>query len=121
MMLPAAPVLLRGGSLNNYPKAKLVTIRALRNLIRYFRHAQRDLTNGFKSYRKEVLDTKDIDNPESSGFDLTVEILIKAHIPGYRSSEMAVNWSDRPAVEAKRTLSRNGSIYGRTGQRSTVS
>jgi hypothetical protein len=40
------------------------------------------VTNAFKAYRKEVLDGIGIDTLEASGFDLTVEIPLKAHIRG---------------------------------------
>jgi uncharacterized protein (TIRG00374 family) len=103
-----------GGSLNNYPRAKLIANRAFNNLVRLsFGMPNRDITNAFKAYRREVLDTIGIDNLESGGFDLTVEIPIKAHILGFRSSEVPVSWTDRTAGEAKLKLSRNGSIYGK--------
>jgi uncharacterized protein (TIRG00374 family) len=103
-----------GGSLNNYPQAKLIANRIFNNLVRLsFGMPNRDITNAFKAYRKEVLDTIGIENLESSGFDLTVEIPIKAHILGFRSSEVPVSWYDRTAGEAKLKLSRNGSIYGK--------
>ena len=103
-----------GGSLNNYPRAKLIANRTFNNLVRLsFGMSNRDITNAFKAYRKEVLDSIGIDNLESSGFDLTVEIPIKAHILGFRSSEVPVSWYDRTAGEAKLKLSRNGSIYGK--------
>lgn len=103
-----------GGVLNGYPRAKLIANRAFNNLVRLsFGMPNRDITNAFKAYRREVLDTIGIDNLESSGFDLTVEIPIKAHILGFRSSEVPVSWYDRTAGEAKLKLSRNGSIYGK--------
>ena len=103
-----------GGSLNNYPRAKLIANRAFNNLVRLsFGMPNRDITDAFKAYKREVLDTIGIGNLESSGFDLTVEIPIKAHILGFRSSEVPVSWYDRTAGEAKLKLSRNGSIYGK--------
>jgi uncharacterized protein (TIRG00374 family) len=103
-----------GGSLNNYPREKLIANRTFNNLVRLsFGMPNRDITNAFKAYRKEVLDSIGIDNLESSGFDLTVEIPIKAHILGFRSSEVPVSWYDRTAGEAKLKLSRNGWIYGK--------
>jgi hypothetical protein len=102
------------GALNNYPRAKLIANRAFNNMVRLsFGIPYRDITNAFKAYRKEVLDDIGIDNIESSGFDLTVEIPIKAHILGFRSSEVPVQWYDRTAGEAKLKLSRNGSVYGK--------
>jgi hypothetical protein len=105
---------IEGGSLKDYPAAKRIANRAFNNLVRLsFGIPHRDITNAFKAYRKEVIDAIGISNLESSGFDLTVEIPIKAHILGFRSAEVPVQWYDRTAGEAKLRLSRNGSIYGK--------
>jgi uncharacterized protein (TIRG00374 family) len=104
----------KGGSLKDYPRVKLIANRIFNNLVRLsFGIQNRDITNAFKAYRKEVLDAIGIESLESTGFDLTVEIPIKAHILGFRSSEVPVSWDDRTAGEAKLKLSRNGSIYGK--------
>jgi hypothetical protein len=103
-----------GGALNNYPWAKLIANRVFNNLVRLsFGIPYQDITNAFKAYRKEVLDEIGICSLESTGFDLTVEIPIKAHILGFRSAEVPVQWCDRTAGEAKLKLSTNGSIYGK--------
>lgn len=103
-----------GGELNGYPLAKMVANRTFNNLVRLsFGIQNRDITNAFKAYRKEVLDRIGIDSLESSGFDLTVEIPLKAHILGFRSSEVPVQWTDRTEGEAKLKLSQNGSVYGK--------
>jgi uncharacterized protein (TIRG00374 family) len=103
-----------GGALNGYPRAKLIANRAFNNLVRLsFGIPYRDITNAFKAYRKDVLDEIGVDTLESSGFDLTVEIPIKAHILGFRSSEVPVQWYDRTSGEAKLKLSQNGSVYGK--------
>jgi len=103
-----------GGALNGYPRAKMIANRAFNNLVRLsFGIPYHDITNAFKAYRKGVIDEIGIDTLESSGFDLTVEIPIKAHILGFRSSEVPVQWYDRTSGEAKLKLSRNGSIYGK--------
>lgn len=103
-----------GGVLNGYPGTKLIANRAFNNLVRFsFGIPHLDITNAFKAYRKGVLDEIGVNNLESSGFDLTVEIPIKAHILGFRSSEVPVRWYDRTAGDAKLKLSRNGSIYGK--------
>jgi uncharacterized protein (TIRG00374 family) len=105
---------IEGGSLKDYPTTKLIANRAFNNLVRIsFGIPNKDITNAFKAYRKDVLDAIDITTLESSGFDLTVEIPIKAHILGFRSSEVPVRWSDRTAGEAKLRLTSNLSIYGK--------
>lgn len=103
-----------GGSLQGYPRSKMIANRAFNNLVRFsFGIPNRDVTNAFKAYKREVLDAIGIDNIEANGFDLTVEVPLKAHILGFKSVEVPVSWNDRKMGEAKLKLSRNGSIYGK--------
>jgi uncharacterized protein (TIRG00374 family) len=105
---------MEGGTLINYPRTKLIANRAFNNLVRVsFGIPHQDITNALKAYRKEVLDEIGIDNLESRGFDLTVELPIKAYIRGFKSSEVPVQWSDRTAGDAKQKLSRAGSVFGK--------
>lgn len=105
---------IEGGSLKGYPRKKMIANRAFNNLVRFaFGMPNKDITNAFKAYRREVIEAIGIQNLESSGFDLTVEIPIKAHILGFRSIEIPVHWTDRTAGEAKLKLSRNGTVYGK--------
>lgn len=103
-----------GGELHGYPWQKLLANRLFNNALRLsFGVPHRDVTNAFKAYRREVLDELDVANLESTGFDLTIEIALKAHIAGFSSVEVPVRWYDRTAGEAKLKLSRNASVYGK--------
>lgn len=103
----------KGGSTHGYPWKKMIANRAFNNSVRLmFGMRHKDVTNAFKAYRREVLDAIGIDNLEATGFDLTVEIPLKAHILGFKSAEVPVSWTDRKAGEAKLKLSENGSRYG---------
>ncbi len=103
----------KGGSTNGYPLPKMLANRAFNNTVRLlFGIRHRDITNAFKAYRKEVLDAIGIDNIEANGFDMTVEIPLKAHILGFRSAEVPVSWHGRERGEAKLKLSENGPRYG---------
>lgn len=103
-----------GGVTEGYPNAKMVANRAFNNTVRLlFGIRHKDLTNAFKAYRKEVLDAIGIDNLEATGFDLTVEIPLKAHIMGFTSAEVPVTWHGRKRGVAKLKLSENGSKYGK--------
>jgi uncharacterized protein (TIRG00374 family) len=105
---------IEGGSLYNYPPQKMLANRAFNNLTRLlFGIPHRDVTNAFKAYRREVIESIGVEHLESSGFDLTLEIPIKAYIDGYRSIEVPVHWYNREAGEAKLKLSRNASVYGK--------
>lgn len=103
-----------GGSTDGYPPAKMIANRSFNNLVRLlFGLKHKDITNAFKAYRKEVLESIGIDNLEATGFDLTVEIPLKAHIMGFTSAEVPVTWHGRLRGEAKLKLSENASKYGK--------
>jgi len=101
-----------GGELCEYPKAKWIANRAFNNLIRFlFGIPHKDITNAFKAYRREVFEEIGLDSLHASGFDLTIEIPLKAYIVGFSSCEVPAHWHNRTAGEAKLRLSRNGTIY----------
>ncbi len=103
----------KGGSTEGYPRMKMLANRAFNNLVCImFGIRHKDVTNAFKAYRKEVLNAIGIENIEANGFDLTVEIPLKAHILGFKSAEVPVTWHGRKRGEAKLKLSENGHRYG---------
>ena len=53
-----------------------------------------DSSNAFKMYRKEVLDSIEI---EEAGFASSLEIIVKLYIKGYRITEVPTTWHDRVA------------------------
>jgi len=59
----------------------------------------RDVTNSFKMYSKEVLDNIRIES--GGGFELGMEIVVKAHFMGYKISEVPSTWQDRVAGESR--------------------
>lgn len=54
-----------------------------------------DITNSFKLYSKKVLANIKIES--DGGFELGMEILIKAYLAGYRITEIPSVWRDRSA------------------------
>ncbi len=58
----------------------------------------RDATNSFKIYSADVL--KNIEIESSGGFELGMEIVIKAHKRGYKITEVPSIWRDREAGES---------------------
>jgi len=105
---------IKGGSVEDYPAAKMLVNRIFNNAVRFlFGIPHRDVTNAFKAYKRGVLDAIGIENIEAEGFDLTVEIPLKAHILGFKSAEVPVNWHGREKGEAKLKLSENGFVYGK--------
>jgi len=104
----------KGGSTYDYPWKKMIANRVFNNTVRFlFGIRHKDITNAFKAYRREVLETIDFEKLEANGFDLTVEIPLKAHVLGFNSVEVPVSWTERKKGEAKLKISQNGTRYGK--------
>lgn len=58
-----------------------------------------DLTNAFKMYKKEVL--KAIKIESAGGFELSEEIIIKAHFAGFKITEVPTVWHDRTSGRSR--------------------
>ena len=54
-----------------------------------------DVTNSFKLYRRGMLDTIEIES--DGGFEIGMEIVVKAFIGGHRITELPTVWTDREA------------------------
>ncbi|MBN1613129.1 MAG: glycosyltransferase family 2 protein [Deltaproteobacteria bacterium] len=52
-----------------------------------------DVTNNFKLYRKAMVDTLKIES--DGGFEIAMEIVIKAHFAGHKVTEIPCTWRDR--------------------------
>jgi glycosyltransferase involved in cell wall biosynthesis len=57
-----------------------------------------DISNSFKMYRKSMLDTIEIES--TGGFEIGMEITVKAYITGYRIAEVPTIWTDRTDGES---------------------
>jgi glycosyltransferase involved in cell wall biosynthesis len=57
-----------------------------------------DISNSFKMYRKSMLDTITIES--SGGFEIGMEITVKAFITGYKICEVPTEWRDREEGES---------------------
>jgi dolichol-phosphate mannosyltransferase len=58
-----------------------------------------DVTNSFKLYRKSMVDSISIES--DGGFEIGMEITVKAHFSGYRVTETPCAWTDRAAGESR--------------------
>jgi len=67
-----------------------------------------DVTNAFKAYRKRVIEEVE---PSSNGFDISAELLIKAHLKGFKITDVPVGWVNRSKGEAKLKLGKMGVGY----------
>jgi dolichol-phosphate mannosyltransferase len=63
----------------------------------------RDLTAGFVAWRREVLETIDLDGVEASGYVFQVELKYRAHRAGFKILEVPIIFPDREVGESKMT------------------
>jgi dolichol-phosphate mannosyltransferase len=61
----------------------------------------RDLTGGFKCFRREVLEALDLDGVRSRGYAFQVELTYRALAAGFRVKEVPILFSERRAGRSK--------------------
>ena len=61
----------------------------------------RDLTGGFKCYRRRVLETIDLDAIESKGYAFQIETTYRALRAGFRVVEIPITFVDREVGGSK--------------------
>lgn len=59
----------------------------------------RDATNSFKLYTKRVIDAIDVES--TGGFELGLEIVVKAHYAGFAIAEVPTVWTDRTSGQSR--------------------
>lgn len=58
-----------------------------------------DLTNGFKMYKKTILESIKIES--TGGWEFSMEVLIKAHLAGAKVAEVPTVWKERTKGKSK--------------------
>ena len=58
-----------------------------------------DISNSFKMYRKSILSAMEIES--RGGFEVGMEIVVKAFLNGYRITEVPTIWQDRVAGKSR--------------------
>ncbi len=61
----------------------------------------KDLTGGFKCFRREVLETIDLDSIDSVGYAFQIELTYRAHKAGFRIAEVPIVFPDRERGDSK--------------------
>ena len=61
----------------------------------------RDLTGGFKCFRRRVLETIDLDAIDTKGYGFQIEMTYRAHKLGFRIVELPIIFVDRKVGESK--------------------
>jgi glycosyltransferase involved in cell wall biosynthesis len=89
----------KGGKATDYPFLKFISHRFYNRLFSLiFGLCLKDFSNAFKAYRKEVLESMRM---ESMGFEFNAEVILKAHILGFKITEIPVDWENRRAGISK--------------------
>jgi dolichol-phosphate mannosyltransferase len=96
---------MRGGHQYGGPLVKRLMSRAAGLSLHWFgRVATHDATNNFKLYSRRRLDAVEIES--QAGFELALELTVKAHARGMRIVELPTTWTDRTAGESRFNLRR---------------
>lgn len=92
---------MKGGKQTGGPLIKVFLSRTAGILLHYLiKIPTHDVTNNFKMYTKKLL--RNIVIESKGGFELAMEILIKAFLSGYRITEVpCVSFSDRKTGQSK--------------------
>jgi dolichol-phosphate mannosyltransferase len=99
-----------GHRLDRYPTFKLILNRIANWGIRLlFRHGYDDTTNGFKAYRREVIET--IQPLLATHFNLSVELPLKAIVRGHSFAIIPISYTERVAGKSKFYVKEVGSRY----------
>jgi dolichol-phosphate mannosyltransferase len=61
----------------------------------------RDLTSGFKCFRRRVLETIDLDAVRSNGYSFQIEVTYRASQAGFRIAEVPIVFVDRRVGQSK--------------------
>jgi len=96
---------MKGGHQLGGPKLKKFLSRmAGLSLHLITRISTHDISNSFKMYRKSAL--KDIKIESRGGFEVGMEIVVKAFLEGYRITEVPSTWRDRVAGKSRFSLAK---------------
>jgi len=85
------------------PHRRLVTFLVRHFIRRLFSVPVRDVSSGFRCFRREVLEKVGLDGLISTGPSVVLEILYKAHRLGFRIEEVPIVFIDRKKGKTKLT------------------
>lgn len=95
----AASRYVRGGRQMGGPRLKRLMSRVAGLSLHYLGGvATHDATNNYKLYSRRFLDTVTIES--QGGFELALELTVKASLGGYRVAQVPTTWQDRAAGES---------------------
>jgi dolichol-phosphate mannosyltransferase len=93
---------LNGVTVVNWPLSRLILSYAANVYSRVITGMRfKDLTGGFKCFRRRVLESIDWERVRSDGYAFQIEITFKAYRKGFRIREIPILFVDRKAGESK--------------------
>lgn len=96
---------MRGGGQQGGPLVKRTLSRAAGLSLHYLGGVgTHDPTNNFKLYSRRLLQAVRIES--TGGFELALELTVKAHLGGFKVAEVPTHWTDRTAGESRFQLRR---------------
>ena len=88
-----------GTKVSGYPKFKLLINRIANRLLSWLLHSNyNDFTNGFKCYRRHVID--DIQPLITGQFNITIELSVSATLAGCNYAVVPTDWTQRDAGDS---------------------
>jgi len=96
---------LPGTKVTNYPKFKLLINRIANHFLSLIlRSEYKDFTNGFKCYRRHVIDAM---QPLVTGqFNITIELAVSATLGGWKYAVVPTDWTQRDAGDSSFYMNR---------------
>lgn len=92
----------RGGGVENWPLSrKLISRGGCLYAQAVLGLPYRDLTGGFKCFRRRVLETIDLDAIDTKGYGFQIEMTYRAHKLGFRVVELPIIFVDRQVGASK--------------------
>lgn len=105
--------LVKYGSVVNYPTTKRICGTVFNKTVKtLFSLPYLDYTNAFKAYSREIIDTVGVHNLKSKGFEITIELPLKAHMAGFTAIEIPTTWTNRTNGRTSLNLHSSASKYG---------
>ena len=90
---------IEGATVTDYPRFKLFMNRVANKLIAISLGSKyNDFTNGFKCYRRKVVE--DMQPILAGQFNITIELVVKAVLGGWRYGVVPTDWTQREAGES---------------------
>ncbi len=85
---------MKGGKQRGGPLIKKTLSRAAGVSLKYLADLPtHDITNSFKLYRRSILDSMELES--TGGFEIGMEIVVKAHFSGFAIREIPCTWQHR--------------------------